>query len=105
MDKKNIDHKGQRYIRDLFTTVIDARWRYTMSFFAFNLIFSWTFFASMWYLQAVLHGDIDYYARMRESGDEEQFMKDNPFTPCVREFYSFMSAILFSIETQHTIGW
>lgn len=59
----------------------------------------------MWYLQAVLHGDIDWYARMRESRDEEQFKENNPFTPCVREIYGFLSAFLFSIETQHTIGW
>lgn len=100
----NIDRKGQRYLKDLYTTVIDARWRYTLSFFAFNLLFTWTFFACMWYLQAVLHGDIDYYTRMRQSSDEEKFREENPYTPCVRELYGFISAFLFSLESQHTIG-
>lgn len=105
VEKLNIDNKSRRYIKDLFTTLIDAKWRYTFAFFACNLILSWTLFASFWYLQAHLHGDIDYYERMKASGNEDQFMADNQFTPCVRELYGFMSAFLFSIETQHTIGW
>lgn len=104
VEKRNIDNKSRRYIKDLFTTLIDAKWRYTFIFFVSNLVISWTLFASFWYLLALLHGDIDYYARMKESEDEDQFMADNQFKPCVRELYGFMSAFLFSIETQHTIG-
>ena len=67
-------------------------------------LLSWTFFASIWYLMARLRGDIDYYDKYLAAYDKDLLEKENPYTPCVRHLYSFTSAFLFSIETQHTIG-
>ena len=55
-------------------------------------LFSWTFFATIWYVICWLHHDFENY------GVEG-------WKPCVVDVYSFSSAFLFSLETQHTIGY
>jgi potassium inwardly-rectifying channel subfamily J len=92
-------------LKDLFTTLIDAKWRFTFAIFSFNLVTSWTIFASLWYLQAFLYGDIEHYEKVNSSQEPDKFIADNPHTPCVREVFSFATAFLFSLETQHTIGY
>jgi hypothetical protein len=53
---------------------------------------------------AFARGDIDYYDKWLDAIDKNAFEMEFPRTPCVRHLYSFTSAFLFSIETQHTIG-
>ncbi|XP_052868148.1 G protein-activated inward rectifier potassium channel 3-like isoform X2 [Anopheles cruzii] len=87
-----------RFLQDIFTTLVDAQWRWTLLVFAFSFIGSWLFFAVIWWLIAYTHGDL-----------EELHLPDNQseigWIPCVYNIYSFTSAFLFSIETQHTIGY
>ncbi|KAL7020991.1 hypothetical protein ACKWTF_011710 [Chironomus riparius] len=103
--KQNIGRTARRYIKDGFTTFIDAKWRWTIMTFTCFYMTSWTFYAVLWYSMALARGDISYYTKWLAAGDKEQFETDNPYTPCVRHLYSFTSAFLFSIETQHTIGY
>ena len=94
--RENISDKSLRYLRDIFTTYIDVPWRWVFVIFAGHYVVSWFLFGSMWFIQAVVHGDIDYYSSAKSS--------QHSFKPCAREIYSFASAYLFSIETQQSIG-
>lgn len=79
--------------QDIFTTLVDAQWRWTLLVFALNFILSWLAFGLIWWLIVVSHGDL------------EDHTKDNKtWTPCVVGVNSFTSVFLFSVETQHTIG-
>lgn len=80
--------------QDIFTTLVDAQWRWTLLVFSMNFMLSWLGFAIVWWLIALNHGDLDVSVRNNNSTWE----------PCVREMYSFTSCFLFSVETQHTIG-
>uniref|UniRef100_A0A4Y0BKT1 Inward rectifier potassium channel n=1 Tax=Anopheles funestus TaxID=62324 RepID=A0A4Y0BKT1_ANOFN len=60
--------------------------------FACSFILSWLGFGALWYLIALSHGDI-------------QAAGDDSHKPCVTYIYGFTSAFLFSLETQHTIGY
>uniref|UniRef100_T1GNP6 Inward rectifier potassium channel C-terminal domain-containing protein n=1 Tax=Megaselia scalaris TaxID=36166 RepID=T1GNP6_MEGSC len=63
---------------------------------------SWMLFGVVWWLIATAHGDIDYYHKIKDN-QENDFAED--FTVCVNEVRSFSSALLYSIETQQTIGY
>lgn len=53
---------------------------------------------------AVYRGDLDYYVDWLAADDKDAFERGNTHIPCVRHLYTFTSAFLFSVETQHTIG-
>lgn len=86
----NVSEKGQRYLSDIFTTCVDIRWRWMLLIFCLAFILSWLFFGCVFWLIALLHGDLD----APESNK-----------PCVSQVSSFTAAFLFSIETQTTIGY
>ena len=68
------------------------RWTDTLFIFAMSFYLTWLAYAALYYLICWHHGDFD------DHGDEE-------WTPCVLELEDFASAFLFSLETQHTIGY
>lgn len=80
---KALNTKGGLYFSDLFTTLVDADWKWIMAFFALSYIVSWLLFGLLWF--AVF--------KSRKPGE------------CLMEVNSFASALLFSIETQTTIGY
>ncbi|XP_050069431.1 G protein-activated inward rectifier potassium channel 3-like isoform X2 [Anopheles maculipalpis] len=88
----NVAKRRRRYLQDIFTTLVDIQWRWTLFVFACSFILSWLGFGAIWYLIALSHGDI------QAAGDESH-------KPCVTYIYGFTSAFLFSLETQHTIGY
>ena len=87
----NIDKRRRRYFSDIFTTLIDLKWRYTIIIFLLGFFCSWVFFAIIWFFISFVHGDLDN--------------TDKNHTSCVTGISSFAGAILFSIETQQTIGY
>ncbi|XP_032678708.1 inward rectifier potassium channel 2-like isoform X2 [Odontomachus brunneus] len=89
----NVAKRRRRYLQDIFTTLVDAQWRWTLLVFSMNFLLSWLGFALIWWLIAYSHGDL-----------EPHFTNQN-FTPCVEDIRSFTSCFLFSVETQHTIGY
>lgn len=91
-------------LKDIFTTLVDFQWRYTIVVFALNFILSWLALALIWYLIAYAHGDIQYFEEMRNSANADDFKNNSTHVPCVTEIHSFLAAFLFSLETQHTIG-
>ncbi|RUS84191.1 hypothetical protein EGW08_008031 [Elysia chlorotica] len=90
----NIRKRRRRYLADIFTTLVDIKWRYNLMLFALAFTLSWLIFALVWWLVCFSHGDLDVKNKNKEK-----------FKPCVLEIHSFTSALLFSIETQHTIGY
>ncbi|XP_072771770.1 inward rectifier potassium channel 16-like isoform X2 [Nerophis lumbriciformis] len=76
------------YLTDIFTTLVEIRWRVMLLVFSLSYIVSWLFFGLCYWLIAWIHGDD------QAAGD-----------PCVVNVYDFTSAFLFSMETQATIGY
>lgn len=90
----NIRKRRRRYLADIFTTLVDIQWRYNLLVFTLAFICSWLIFALVWWLICFSHGDLD-----------DANIANPDWTPCVVNINSFISAVLFSIETQHTIGY
>ncbi|XP_019729192.1 G protein-activated inward rectifier potassium channel 2 [Hippocampus comes] len=94
--KCNVHHgnvrETYRYLTDIFTTLVDLKWHFNIFIFVLVYTVTWLFFGFMWWLIAYLRGDLDHIA-------------DNLWTPCVNNLNGFVSAFLFSIETETTIGY
>ncbi|XP_049281965.1 G protein-activated inward rectifier potassium channel 3-like isoform X2 [Anopheles funestus] len=93
-----IPHQRLRFLQDIFTTLVDAQWRWTLLVFALGFVGSWLTFAGLYWLISYTHGDF-------EQQHLPPFQVDNGWTPCISNIYSFTSCFLFSLETQHTIGY
>nr|XP_015195541.1 PREDICTED: ATP-sensitive inward rectifier potassium channel 8-like [Lepisosteus oculatus] len=55
---KNIREQG-RFLQDVFTTLVDLKWRFTLVIFTMTFLCSWLLFAMVWWLVAFGHGDLD----------------------------------------------
>ncbi|XP_011503132.1 PREDICTED: ATP-sensitive inward rectifier potassium channel 12-like isoform X2 [Ceratosolen solmsi marchali] len=93
----NVAKRRRRYLQDIFTTLVDAQWRWTLLVFAMTFLLSWLGFALVWWLVVYAHGDLDPKITDPSSNIS--------FTPCVEDIHGFTSCFLFSVETQHTIGY
>lgn len=91
LSPEHVDKRHRRFMQDMFTTMVDIRWRWNLLVFTMGFLISWFSFAVIWWLIAFSHSDFEH-------------PDDSTWTPCVNNLNSFASAILFSIETQHTIG-
>lgn len=78
--------------------MLDVKWRYVHMAFFVSFIGSWLFFALIWWIILYYHGDF-----------EEDHLPHNQektgWMPCVWQINNFASVFLFSVETQHTIGY
>ncbi|XP_009297143.1 G protein-activated inward rectifier potassium channel 3 [Danio rerio] len=92
----NVQHGNMRetyrYLTDIFTTLVDLNWRCSLLVFVMAYAVTWLFFGAIWYLIAYCRGDLDH-------------LEDESWTPCVNNVNGFISAFLFSIETETTIGY
>ncbi|XP_030436588.1 G protein-activated inward rectifier potassium channel 1 [Gopherus evgoodei] len=88
----NLGSETSRYLSDLFTTLVDLKWRWNLFIFILTYTVAWLFMASMWWLIAYMRGDLNR-------------AHDDNYTPCVANVYNFPSAFLFFIETEATIGY
>ncbi len=93
----NVEKRGRSYLKDFFTTMLEMQWRYLTLLFLFVFVISWVFFALIWYLIDII--DYEIYT----SGTSVERRSD--YQKCVDGVDDFSSALLFSIETQHTIGY
>ena len=106
-----------RFLQDIFTTLVDSQWRWTLIVFSLSFVLSWLLFAVIWWLIAVTHGDLEeqHLPPMQSNNQLVPFRTsinkisplpaENNWAPCIFNIYSFTSCFLFSIETQHTIGY
>ena len=90
----NAGTKTHHFLKDFFITVLDLGWMWIFFFFAAAFFSSWLLFALVWYLTFLQHGDFD-----------PENLANETFVPCVSAIQDFTSCFLFSIETQHTIGY
>lgn len=79
----HVPQKHGMYISDLFTTMIDSKWRWITFVYTIMYCGSWLAFGFFWWLVTYIRGD----------------------NVCVDNVDSFTSAFLFSLETQTTIGY
>lgn len=87
----NIEKQRLYYLLDGFTTVLELQWRWVVCIFFSGFLVSWCFFALLWFALMKWHGDLDNHQDER--------------TPCIWNVHSFSSVLLFSMETQTTIGY
>ncbi|XP_063303375.1 G protein-activated inward rectifier potassium channel 2 [Pelobates fuscus] len=94
--KCNVHHgnvrETYRYLSDIFTTLVDLKWRFNLLIFVMVYTATWLFFGMIWWLIAYIRGDLDHIG-------------DKTWSPCVDNLNGFVSAFLFSIETETTIGY
>ncbi|XP_040278202.1 G protein-activated inward rectifier potassium channel 4-like [Bufo bufo] len=86
-----IEEKG-RFLSDIFTTIVDLKYRWFLFVFMMCYIVTWLLFATIYYLDAFWRLDI-------------LNQKNEDWRPCFQNVDSFTSALLFSVETQRTIGY
>ncbi|KAM6432119.1 G protein-activated inward rectifier potassium channel 4-like isoform 2-T3 [Liasis olivaceus] len=87
----NIQEK-KRFLSDIFTTVVDLKYRWFLFIFSMCYIITWVVFGIMYYLDAWMRDDINH------TGDSE-------WKACIENVDNFISALLFSVESQRTIGY
>ncbi|XP_018425250.1 PREDICTED: G protein-activated inward rectifier potassium channel 4-like [Nanorana parkeri] len=94
--KCNVHHgnvkETYRYLSDMFTSLVDLKWHFSLFIFTLVYTVTWLFFGLIWWFIAYLRGDMEHL------GDKE-------WVPCVENLNGFVSAFLFSIETETTIGY
>ncbi|XP_020817328.1 inward rectifier potassium channel 2 isoform X1 [Drosophila serrata] len=98
----NVAKRRRRYLQDIFTTLVDAQWRWTLLVFAASFVISWAFFAFIWWIIAYAHNDLEYILLEDKS---PELVANMTHTVCVTQVKSMMTAFLYSIETQTTIGY
>ncbi|KFM00665.1 G protein-activated inward rectifier potassium channel 4, partial [Aptenodytes forsteri] len=85
----NIQEK-KRFLSDIFTTIVDLKYRWFI--FMMCCIVTWVVFGTVYFFNAWAGCDI------RHRGDPE-------WRACIKNVDSFVSALLFSVESQQTIGY
>uniref|UniRef100_T1KQ80 Inward rectifier potassium channel C-terminal domain-containing protein n=1 Tax=Tetranychus urticae TaxID=32264 RepID=T1KQ80_TETUR len=116
LSKEHVEKRSQRYLQDTFTTMVDIQWRWNLLVFSMGFLLSWLGFAVVWYFIAYAHGDLESEMVNQISAEPNPNVNNlnnnndnnsvsNSIKPCVQGVDSFTSAFLFSIETQHTIGY
>ncbi|KAH8381520.1 hypothetical protein KR093_007438 [Drosophila rubida] len=98
----NVAKRRRRYLQDIFTTLVDAQWRWTLLVFAASFVISWAFFALIWWTIAYAHNDLEYIHLRTTQPD---LIANMTHTVCVTEVKGMMTAFLYSVETQTTIGY
>ncbi|CAJ1075810.1 ATP-sensitive inward rectifier potassium channel 12-like [Xyrichtys novacula] len=111
----NMEEKRQRYLADIFTTCVDIRWRYLLLIFCTSFLVSWLFFGIIFYTVSLAHGDFEKHPSVKGDGLNAGGLHGPPSghtaggqtqrMPCILHVQGFIGALLFSMETQTTIGY
>ncbi|KAM8946273.1 inward rectifier potassium channel 16 isoform 2-T2 [Pelodytes ibericus] len=86
---RNILSEWESYVADIFTTLVDIKWRHMLIIFSLSYVLSWLLFGFIFWIIALQHGDLSNMENM----------------PCIDNVHTFSGAFLFSLETQTTIGY
>eukprot|EP00091_Calanus_sinicus_P002358 TRINITY_DN12394_c0_g1_i1.p1 TRINITY_DN12394_c0_g1~~TRINITY_DN12394_c0_g1_i1.p1 ORF type:complete len:140 (+),score=21.43 TRINITY_DN12394_c0_g1_i1:509-928(+) len=81
-------------LKDLFISPIHLSWSWTCFNFFASYFVSWFFFAIIWYIIGLAHGDF-----------APESSRPAGHVVCVENLVDFTSSFLYSVETQHTIGY
>ncbi|XP_051557473.1 ATP-sensitive inward rectifier potassium channel 10 [Myxocyprinus asiaticus] len=90
---EHVRGRGALYLRDPWTTFVDMQWRYKLVLFSATFVGTWFTFGVLWYLLALVHGDL------------LEFDPPANHSVCVMQMQTLTGAFLFSLETQTTIGY
>lgn len=111
----NMEEKSQRYLADIFTTCVDIRWRYLLLIFCTSFLVSWLFFGIIFYTVSLAHGDFEEQPLAKGdaplvigthgSSSGKTVGGKHQKIPCILHVQGFVGALLFSMETQTTIGY
>ncbi|KAG8296901.1 LOW QUALITY PROTEIN: ATP-sensitive inward rectifier potassium channel 12-like [Homalodisca vitripennis] len=82
------------HMQDIFTSLVESRWRWTLLVFSLSFLITWFLFGVLWWIVAHEHGDLIGYD-----------MYDSNREPCVTMMNDFVSCFLFSLETQYSTGY
>lgn len=88
----NVEGMVKLYLHDIWTTVVDMKWRYKLTLFASTFVMTWFIFGVIFYLIGMTNGDF------------EPGLNSN-YTRCVNNVETLTGAFLFSLESQTTIGY
>ena len=94
-------NQTHKFLGDIFVSIIELNWYWINFIFAASFFLSWLGFALIWYLIFWVHGDFD----LKNLNPEDNSTYVDNFTPELRFYAPFTSCFLFSLETQHTIGY
>jgi len=89
LTRANIKKRRQRYMADIFTTLVDIKWRWNLLNFVLAFMLSWLIFALVWWLICFSHGDFEQAVK--------RTVKE--WKPCVEEVRS----VAFTISDFCTI--
>ncbi|XP_026878591.1 ATP-sensitive inward rectifier potassium channel 1a.1 [Electrophorus electricus] len=90
----NVRHSSRlAFVLDLWTTLVEIRWRFVLLFFVASFTLSWFIFGLIWYWIA------------RDNGDMWWQVQPPNHKPCIYNVFGLTSAFLYSLETQMTIGY
>ncbi|XP_069565728.1 G protein-activated inward rectifier potassium channel 3-like [Brachyistius frenatus] len=81
-----------RFLSDIFTTLVDLKYRWFLLIFSTCYILTWVSFGGIYLFGAWLRDDIAH-------------VHDPQWQPCFQNVDSFLSALLLSLESQRTIGY
>ncbi|NWY14994.1 KCNJ5 protein, partial [Aphelocoma coerulescens] len=87
----NIQDK-KRFLSDIFTTIVDLKYRWFLFVFMMCYIITWVVFGFIYFFDAWVRGDVGH------QGDPE-------WRACIENVDGFVSALLLSVESQRTIGY
>ncbi|XP_009582420.1 PREDICTED: G protein-activated inward rectifier potassium channel 3-like, partial [Fulmarus glacialis] len=92
----NLGGETSRYLSDLFTTLVDLKWRFSLLVFILAYAVTWLFFGLIWWFIAYCRGDLDH-------------LEDHAWTPCVNNLNGFivlllLQAILGSMVNAFMVG-
>lgn len=90
---RTIRGRRKKFFNDIFTTLLDTPWRLLLPVLTTGILSSWLLFAASYYITAKIHGDF------------EDVKEHSDWVVCVANAPDFMSMLLFSFETQTTIGY
>ncbi|XP_041657968.1 G protein-activated inward rectifier potassium channel 3-like [Cheilinus undulatus] len=81
-----------RFLSDIFTTLVDLKYRWFLLVFTMCYILTWVVFGGIYFFGAWLRDDIAH-------------VQDPEWKACFENVDGFLSALLLSIESQRTIGY
>ncbi|XP_060643631.1 G protein-activated inward rectifier potassium channel 4-like [Anolis sagrei] len=87
----NIQEK-KRFLSDIFTTIVDLKYRWFLFVFSMCYIITWVVFGIIYYFDSWIRDDVNHIG-------------DPDWKPCIENLDNFISALLFSVESQRTIGY
>jgi len=104
------EYVSTKFWKDIFITMIDMHWGWIFLVFASAFFSSWLIFAVIWYLTFWQHGDFlpENQIELSEiivGNITVQVGNNTEFRKCADNINDFTSCFLFSLETQHTIGY